>query len=209
MVKCTAIQLNCTAMTFGAGGGQEADTRSRGSADSRSRSRGKVGNNRSRGSDDTAESLVSTAAVVGRNSRSRSRHRGRGSADETPAEPDDSSFYGAGLKATVFAKVKEHATNVRKAVGLQLPNNQLKDVKEVVFLACEHPLACGYKEMCGVLTQQTPGHLDPHSLNTFMEYYCVKCGGGLNVRTELQTPNGETLTRTQRRSWKLLGFPRP
>ena len=51
MAKCTAIQLDCTAMVLGAAGGQEADSRSRGTTDkaqtvrdSRSRSRDKAGN---------------------------------------------------------------------------------------------------------------------------------------------------------------------
>ena len=51
MAKCTVIHLDCTAMVLGAAGGQEADSRSRGTSgkaqtgrDSRSRSRDKAGN---------------------------------------------------------------------------------------------------------------------------------------------------------------------
>ena len=230
VLKCTTIQLRWA-------GDQEAGSRSRGSADSRSRSRGKVGNHRSGASVDTAESLVSTAAVVGRNSRSRSRHRSRGSADETPADPDDVPFYGAELKgrsrsrhrsrgsadetpadpgddwfyeaernATVVAEVEEQVKNRRSTLDLRLLMKG-KTLTEFVILACEGPLACGHKEVCGVLDTGPVGFLDPGALFTNKQYWCVRCGGELRVKLQLEYTNGEIIPRPRRLSCTQLGLP--
>ena len=201
VLKCTTIQLRWA-------GDQEADSRSRGSVDSRSRSRGKVGNHRSGASVDTAESLVSTVAVVGRSSRSRSRHRSRGSADETPADPGDDWFYEAERNATVVAEVEEQVKNRRSTLDLRLLMKG-KTLTEFVILACEGPLACGHKEVCGVLDTGPVGFLDPGALFTNKQYWCVRCGGELRVKMQLEYTNGESIPRPRRLSCTQLGLPEP